>query len=231
MKGTWLNAGTVLVGGLIGTVARAGLPKEIQTLVLSLLGLTTLAMGVGMFARTRNPVIVTAALALGGILGYVVGLQPLLDGAGETLRGWVHGGGRFTEGFVAATVLFCVGPMTILGCLEDGLSGKSPLLALKSTLDGFAALFLAAGLGMGVVFSVFSVLIIQGVLTRAAQKMARVRDDEELLAEISGVGGPIIVGIGLSLLDLKRLPMADTLPALLIAPAIVLAGRRLRVRN
>lgn len=231
MKGTLLNAATVTAGGVAGALAGRGLPAAASDFALGLLGLVTLANGATMFARSRKPVVVVGALAIGAAIGWIMNLQGALDGAGEALRRAVSGGGRFTEGFVAATVLFCVGPLTILGCLEDGLTGSSPLLALKSALDGVAGFFLAAGFGIGVPFAAISVLVIQGAMTLAARRLAFLRDDEAMIAEIAGVGGPIVVGIGLGLLAIKRLPLADTLPSLALAPLFVGLSRRLAGRT
>ena len=225
MKGTLLNCATVAAGSALGLAVGAFLPGDLQGLILGLLGLVTIAVGVGMFGRSKEFVVVVAALAIGAALGYALGLAPRLDALGETLKAATKGSGRFTEGFVTASVLFCVGPMTILGALEDGLTGKSDLLRLKSTLDGIASIFLAGTLGVGVALSIVTILLVQGGLSLAARRLSWLRDDEAMVAEISGVGGPLLIGVGLGLLDIKRLPLADALPALVLAPLFVAAGR------
>ena len=228
MKGTLLNTATVVAGSLVGLGVGSLLPKSLQEFILGLLGLVTVAMGVGMFARSKDFIVVVASLAIGGALGFALGIAPRLDALGEGLKGLVGGGGSFTQGFVAATVLFCVGPITVLGSLEDGLTGSSDLLRLKATLDGIASVFLAGALGVGVLFSALSVLLIQGGIALSARRLAWLREDEGLLGELTGTGGPIILGIGLGLLAIKRLPLADALPALVLAPLLVLLSRRIR---
>jgi uncharacterized protein len=147
------------------------------------------------------------------------------------VKNTVGGGGKFSEGFVGATVLFCIGPMTLLGCIQDRLEGKSDLLALKSTMDGVAGFFLAASLGVGVVFSAVSVMLIQSLITLLAKPLAKLKDDEALLAELTGAGGPMMLAIGLSLLEVKKLPSANYLPALILAPIFVCIERAIRKRR
>ena len=119
--------------------------------------------------------------------------------------------------------------MTILGCIQDGLEGKSELLHLKSTMDGVAAIFLTATLGVGVLFSAAFVLIFQGALTLAARPLASLKNDESLLAELGGAGGPIMMAIGLSLLQIKKLPTANYLPALVLAPTLMVLSRKVKM--
>ncbi|MBI1333032.1 MAG: DUF554 family protein [Armatimonadetes bacterium] len=231
MRGTLLNTATVTVGSLIGLAIGKFIPADAQGIALNGLGLVVVGIGVKMFLGSKNTLIVAGSIALGGILGYLLHIQTGLDQLAIWVKTSVGGGGRFSEGLVAAVVLFCVGPMTILGCLQDGLEGKSELLALKSTMDGVAALFFTVAYGVGVLFSAAFVLIIQGALTLAAKPLSFLREDSELLAEFEGTGGPIMIAIALSLLDVKRLPTANYLPALLLAPLTVLAVRRLSSRR
>lgn len=228
MKGTLLNTGTVLVGSLLGLAAGKLLPVAAQDVALSGLGLVSLGMGIKMFLGSKNVLIVAGAIAVGGIFGMLIGIQNGLNLLAESVKSAVGGGGTFSEGLVAATVLFCVGPMTLLGCIQDGLEGKSELLNLKSTMDGVAAFFLTASLGVGVVFSAASVLLIQGALTLGARPLSRLKDDEAVLSELTGTGGPIMLAIGFSLLGIKKLPTADYLPALVLAPALVMFARKLK---
>ena len=226
MKGTYLNTATVAVGSLIGWKIGEALPPAAQSIALSGLGLVTVGIGIKMLLGSKNILIVAASVALGGIIGMLLGIQIGIEHLAEWVRHSVGGTGTFSEGFVTACVLFCIGPMTLLGCIQDGLEGKSELLNLKSTMDGFASVFLAASLGIGVFFSAAFVLIFQGLLTLAARPLSGLRNDEELLAELGGAGGPIMMAIGLMLLDIKKLPTADYLPALVIAPVIVILARK-----
>lgn len=229
MKGTLLNAGTVTVGSLLGLAIGRVLPPTLEPIAMGALGLVTIGIGLKMFLATRNPVIVAGALVIGGILGALLGIAPGLEAFGEWLKLRVGGGGTFVEGFVTATVLFCVGPMTILGCIEDGLTGRSETLHLKATLDGVAALFFATALGIGILFSALSVLIVQGGITLLARPLRPLRDRPEALAELTGLGGATLLAIGLGLLEIKRMPVANFLPALVIAPGAALLLEKKRV--
>ena len=219
MKGTLLNTATVAVGSVLGLLVGTALPATLAPVAIGALGLVTVGMGLKMFLAARNPVIVAGALVVGGVLGTLLGLPPGLEFFAELLKKSVGGGGSFVEGFVTASVLFCVGPMTILGCIEDGLTGRSETLQLKATLDGVAAFFFATGLGIGILFSALSVLVVQGAITLLAHPLRPLRDRPEALAELTGVGGTILLAIGLGLLEIKKLPTANFLPALVLAPA------------
>ena len=227
MKGTILNTVTVASGSLVGLLIGKFIPESAQQVALGGLGLVTMGLGMKMFLGSKNILIVAGSIALGGIIGLLLGIQVGLENIAEWVKHSVGGGGTFSEGFVASCVLFCIGPMTLLGCIQDGLEGKSELLSLKSTMDGVAAIFLAASLGVGVLFSAAFVLIFQGALTLAARPLSSLKSDQGLLAELEGTGGPIMLAIGLSLLSIKKLPTANYLPALVLAPMMVLLSRRL----
>ncbi len=176
-----------------------------------------------MAVGTRNELVLMAAILTGGLLGHAAALQRRLDRLGEALQARfaprAAGGppSRFSEGFVTASLVFCVGPMTIVGSIQDGLSGDFELLAMKSMLDFFASIGFAAGLGWGVMASAATVLVVQGGLTLGAGLLSGLLAPD-LVREMTAAGGALILGIGLLLLDLKRLPVADFLPALVLAP-------------
>jgi uncharacterized membrane protein YqgA involved in biofilm formation len=172
--------------------------------------------------------IVLGSVLVGGIIGELVGIEKGLDRAGEALkRRFGRGQARFTEGFVVASLVFCVGPLTILGSIQDGLTGDYQLLAVKSLLDGFAALAFASVLGWGVGFSALTVLVYQGALTLSASAAATAFSDS-MIAAMSAVGGVLILGIGLRLLDLRLVRVGNLLPALILAPAAVAIVEALR---
>ncbi|MBC8066337.1 MAG: DUF554 domain-containing protein [Chlorobia bacterium] len=227
MRGTLLNTATVAVGSTIGALAGNQIPDSYKELVLSGLGLVTIGLGVKLFLQSKNVLIVAAAISLGGMLGMAIGIQGGIESFADWAKGALGGEGRFAEGLVTASVLFCIGPTTILGCLQDGLEKKIELLALKSTLDLFAAMFLAASMGWGVLLSAAVVLVFQGALTLAAKPLRPLAQDQDLLAEVSGTGGIMMIAIGLSLLEIKKLPTADFLPAISLAPVMVVVGRTL----
>jgi uncharacterized membrane protein YqgA involved in biofilm formation len=231
MKGTLLTVTTVVAGSLVGLAVGQLLPPGTQSMALSGLGLVTLGLGIKMFLGSRNIMILAGSVAIGGIIGLLCGIQNGLDFLANSLKQFLGGGQSFSEGFVTATVLYCVGPMTFLGCIQDGIEGKSELLKLKATLDGVASIFLAASLGYGVLVSAFSVLLIQGTITLFAAKLSWLKEDEEILAELTGAGGPIMLATGLSLLEIKKIPTANFLPALLISPAILTLSRKLQSKR
>ncbi len=228
MIGTILNIVTVLIGGGLGVLLGQRLPERMRETVLHGLGLVTLVVGVHLTLETQNVLIVLVSVLIGAILGEWWGIDVGLERVSEWLRVRVarrasaRSMAHFTEGFVTASLVFCVGPMTILGSIQDGLTGDYSLLAIKSVLDGFAALAFASSLGIGVLFSALTILLYQGGLTLAAG-LAQNVFSEAMIAEMTATGGVMILAIGLLLLDVRRIRVANLLPALLIAPLMVAA--------
>jgi len=226
--GTILNIVTVLIGGGLGVVLGQRLPERMRETVLHGLGLVTLVVGIHLTLETRNILIVLGSVLIGAILGEWWRIDVGLERLSEMLRARVarrasaQSMAHFTEGFVTASLVFCVGPMTILGSIQDGLTGDYSLLAIKSVLDGFAALAFASSLGIGVLFSALTILVYQGALTLAAG-LAQNLFTDAMVAEMTAAGGVMILAIGLLLLDVRRIRVANLLPALLIAPLIVAA--------
>ncbi len=228
MIGTIINIVAVLIGGGLGTLLGDRLPQRVRETVMHGIGLVTLMVGVHLTLETQNTLIVMASILIGALLGEWWQLSAGLDRAGEWLRQRVagrlssHSMAHFTEGLVTASLVFCVGPMTILGAIQDGLTGDYSLLAIKSVLDGFAALAFASTLGVGVLFSILTLLVYQGGITLLAG-LAETLLTTPMIAEMTAAGGVLILAIGLLLLDIKRIRVANLLPALLIAPLIVAA--------
>lgn len=221
MLGTLINVATVLTGGSVGLFLHRALPERFQHIVLQGLGLITLLLGMQMALKTTNIFIVLGSLLIGALLGEWCRLQDRLDSLGRRLEARFSRGtdDHFSEGFVTTTLLFCVGPLALLGSIQDGVSGDYKTLAIKACMDGFAAMVFAAELGWGVLFSAASVLVYQGGITLAAAPLQRVLTDP-MINEMTAVGGLMIVGIGLMLMEIKRLPLANFLPALAIAPLL-----------
>ena len=227
--GTLLNIATVLLGGGLGLAFGARLPERVRETVISGLGLFTIAIGVQMTFKSNNMLIVLGSILVGGILGEWWGIDAGLKSLGAWLESRFAGGqgseeaggNKFVKGFVTASLVFCVGPMTILGSIQDGLRGDIQLLAIKSTMDGFAALAFASTLGVGVLFSALTIAVYQGLLTLlAAQAQALLT--APMVAEMTATGGVLILGIGFSsLLELKPIRVGNFLPALIIAPVVV----------
>jgi uncharacterized protein len=224
MTGTLLNIATVLVGGLLGLLFGARIPERVKQTVIAGLGLFTAAMGVKMFLETENPLIVLGALLVGGLLGEWWKIEDGMQALGAMLQRRFAAGqesSRFINGFLTASLLFCVGPMTILGSIQDGLTGNYELLAIKSVLDGFAALAFSSTLGMGVLFSTLVLLVYQGGISLLAAQLDKIVT-ASMMNEMTAAGGVILIGIAVSsLLELKKIRVGNFLPALVIAPLIV----------
>ena len=221
MKGTLVNTATVMVGSGIGLWVGHRLPENIKRIVLQAMGLVTILLGIQMALKTESVLILIGSLVLGGITGELLKIEEALEKVGEYLKRRVKSeSSNFVLGFVSASLLFCVGPMTIVGSLEDGMSGKADLLYIKSVLDGFASLILSSSLGIGVLFSFLTVLFFQGSLTLLGGQLQFLLR-ENIINEMSAAGGLLIVGIGLQLLEIKKIKVANLLPTLLYA--VVLA--------
>lgn len=233
MTGTLLNVGTVLIGGAIGTLVGGRIPPTLRLTLMQAIGLTTLAIGVYNILPAGNPLILLASIVLGGILGELLRIEQGLDRLGKLAQDAVS---RFqpapgegprvpvTQGFVTASLIFCVGPMTILGSFQDGLTGAYETLALKAMLDGFTAAMLASSLGWGVLLSAVTVLVYQGALTLAAG-MTRGLLTDPMIAAMTAAGGLLIVGIGLNILEVARIRVGSMLPSLAVAPVLAALTR------
>jgi len=226
MTGTFLNIATVLIGGLIGLVFGARIPDKLKSTVIAGMGLFTSAMGIQMFLKTENPLIVLGSLLIGTLLGEWWRIEDGLQNLGKSLeqrfsKSGDDGSNKFVRGFLTASLLFCVGPMTILGSIQDGLTGDYNLLAVKSVLDGFAALAFASTLGAGVLFSTSVILVYQGGISLLAAQLNSVVTPS-MMNELTATGGVILVGLAISsLLEIKKIRVGNMLPGLAVAPLIV----------
>jgi len=225
MIGTLINIATVLIGGTMGLLFGARLPERLRKTVVAGLGLFTLAYGILNFIQTRNALIVLGALLIGALLGEWWKLEDGLQNLGSFLeKRFVmkeNGSNRFVRGFLTASLVFCVGPLTILGSIQDGLTGNYEMLATKAVLDGFAALAFASTLGVGVLFSVLVILAYQGGISLLAAHLDAIIT-EPMMVEMAAVGGVILLGIAISgLLELRPIRVGNFLPALVMAPLIV----------
>jgi uncharacterized membrane protein YqgA involved in biofilm formation len=218
--GTALNTGTVVAGTAIGLTLGRVIPASLQKTIRAGLGLFVAVYGIQMAGKTRNALILLISLLLGIVAGELLHLDDGLQAIGRWAERRTRRDGepgRVSLAFVTTSLLFCVGPLTVLGSFLDGSRGDITLLATKSVLDGFSSIVYAATLGWGVILSAASVLIVQGSLTLLAFAFHAGLADRET-AELTAAGGIMVVGIALGLLDLKTLKIANFLPALLLAP-------------
>ena len=247
--GTLTNVGTVLLGSTLGVLVGHRLPQRTRTVVTDGLGLVTLLIAASSARAVGDPalssavgssaplLIVLGALLTGGILGSLLRIEDRLEGFGGHLQriavrrfgaGAGHEGReRFIQGFVTSSLVFCVGPLTILGSVTEGLGRGADQLFLKSALDGFASIAFAASFGWGVAASVVAILVVQGGLTVVGALLGSFLPDAHLAA-VTATGGLLLVGVALRLLDLKQVKVGDLLPALVMAPvltALVVAVR------
>lgn len=249
--GTVLNVLTVLLGAGVGMTVGHRLREHTRSVVTDVLGLVTLLVAALSAAAVTDPafsaavgsgvpvLVVLGSLLLGSVAGSLVGVERRLEALAGQVQGWVarrrssEGGTdhaareRFVEGWLTATLLFCVGPLTVLGALNDGLGRGIDQLALKSVLDGFAAMAFAASFGVGVLLSAVSVGVIQGALTVVGLLLGSVVPDAHVAA-LTATGGLLLAGIGLRLLRVREVPVGDMLPALVVAPLLTELVVRLR---
>jgi hypothetical protein len=253
--GTLVNVATVVLGTGVGMVLGPRLPARVRTTVLSGLGLVTLGVGVASFLETRNAVFPVVAIILGGLIGEAARVEDRLEDLGERIRRRVEGDradvvprpahfaerdpeelelaapgpvpeSSFVDGFVTASLTFCVGALVVVGSLKDGIDGDAELLIVKAALDGLASVVFAAVFGWGVGFSALSILVLQGGLTLLGATVGDALLTGRMVSELEATGGPMIIGIALRLLDIKRIPVGSFLPGLVVAPLLVAAFAR-----
>lgn len=226
MIGTLINVSTIVIGGLLGTMIGTRLSERIRQTVMSGLGIFTIGYGVMSFIKTNNPLIPLGGLIVGAILGEWWRIEEGLQNLGISIKkgiqnSFASSGVHFVEGFVTASLLFCIGPMAILGSLQDGLTGDYSMLVIKAVMDGFASIAFASTLGIGVIFSAGMVLLYQGTISLLANSISS-GFSEQMIIEMSAVGGIILVGLAISsLLEIKKIRIGSFLPALVLTPLIV----------
>ncbi len=214
--GTLVNTLAVIAGSLLGLLLQRRFPDNIRTICFQGLGLCTLLIGMQMALKVNNILVLIFSILIGGIVGESLRLHDRLTQLGDLLKSRINvGSERFTEGLVTAFLLFCIGSLTILGALEEGLSGDRSLLYTKSMLDGFASIVLSVTYGWGVLFSAIPLLLFQATLTLSAEALQPYLS-EEVVQQLSATGGVIIVGLGIDLLEIKKLRITNFLPALLL---------------
>ncbi|MBI3091571.1 MAG: DUF554 domain-containing protein [Candidatus Tectomicrobia bacterium] len=222
MKGTMVNMLAVVVGSLLGLAVGSKLPERLRRLLLQVLGLGTLFLGFDMGTKTQHFMIVLGSLLCGGIVGEILNFERRLEALGQWLQARTgSSSGTFVAGFVTASLVYCIGALTIVGSIQEGISGDPTLLYTKSLLDGAASVAFAASLGLGVAFAALTVLVVQGLLTLLGAQLQFLLNPA-VLNELTATGGLMVVGVGLLLLDVVRIPVANLLPALVFAVVFTL---------
>jgi uncharacterized membrane protein YqgA involved in biofilm formation len=220
-SGTVINMATVTIGTVLGRVVGTRLPTRFQETVLQALGLAILMLGILNSQQTRNALYVLGGILIGSLIGEALEIDRHLQRFGDALQQRLgRDGGRVSEAFVTTSLLFCVGPLTILGSIQNGLTGDNQSLIFKSTLDGFSAFAFSSALGWGVILSVATIGLVQGTLSLGAG-LFQTLVDKPMVTEMSAVGGLILLAIGLKLLKIVELRIGSFLPSLLVAPTLV----------
>ncbi len=220
LTGTLVNVAGICTGALIGRYAGRFIPSRIRQTVMVGLGLTVLLIGLQLALKSKQPMIVIGSLIAGGVFGELLQIEARLEAFGRWLQERFSGAGTISEGFVAASLLYCVGAMAIMGSLQDGFSDTPTILYAKAALDGVASIALASTLGIGVLFSALPVAVYQGSITVAAES-AKSLLTESVIVEMNAVGGLLIVAIALDLIGIKRLPVANLLPSVFVTVGLV----------
>ncbi|MGM0417430.1 MAG: DUF554 domain-containing protein [Thermodesulfobacteriota bacterium] len=217
MQGTLINAAAVIAGSLVGLSIHSKLPEKITKISFQGIGLFTLFLGVSMASETDELILIIFSMVLGSITGEALDLDNYINKFSEYIKSKIKSkNDKFTEGFITSFLLFCVGSMTILGAIEEGLGGKPNLLLAKSVLDGFSSIALASTLGAGVLFSFIPLLIFQGAITLGAGLVQNFLTPE-VINLLTSVGGLLLIGLGINILEIKKIKITNMLPSLVVA--------------
>lgn len=221
MFGTIINIIVVLIGSSVGLLIHKKLPDRLVKVTFQIMGLFTLVLGMKMAFESKELLVLVFSLILGGVLGTSIRLDDYVQKASDKLNKRFGGKNEnFTKGFITSFLLFCVGSMTIVGAIEEGMNNDPSLLLVKSLMDGFSSIALTVAFGIGVMFSVIPLLIFQGGLTILAIYLGSFLP-AEYITEISAVGGVILLGLGLNLLEVTKIKIIDLLPAIIFSPIIL----------
>jgi uncharacterized membrane protein YqgA involved in biofilm formation len=221
--GTLINTATVLVGGTVGIAMGNKIPDRVRTIVVQVIGMLTIGLGLSDLLKTHNMVFPLLGMVFGAVIGEISRIEDRLEGIGEIIRKRFakrQDPGPFISGFVTASLLFCIGPLTILGAIQDASGATPQLYIIKGTLDGFMSAIFGAIHGVGVLFSAVSVFIVQGTLTLFGTRLDSLLNDR-MRIELFATGGLAVMAIGLNLLEIKKIRLGSLLPGLIITPILV----------
>lgn len=216
MFGTIVNSLAIMAGGVIGVLLKKGISDDYKTTIMDGVALSVIIIGIINAIKSENIILLISSLVIGGLIGETIAIEQKLDNLGARIESKMKNGNTsFSKGFVTASLIFCVGAMAIVGSLEAGIQGTYETLFAKSILEGISAIVFATTMGVGVIFSAIPVFIYQGIITLMAGGLKGFLTPI-VINEISAVGGVLIVGIGISLLGLKKIKVGNLLPAIII---------------
>ncbi|MDE4542490.1 DUF554 domain-containing protein [Thermoanaerobacterium sp. R66] len=217
MIGTFVNAASIVVGSFVGTLFKIGIPDRIKSTVMQAISLSVLIIGFDSALKYKNLLLVIISLAIGGIVGELLDIEKKLNQFGDFLERKLsrNGENKISEGFVTASLIYCIGAMAIVGALKDGLQGDHSILFAKSMLDGISSIIFASTLGIGVMISSISVLLYQGSITLCASLLKDLLT-ANVIADMSAIGGVLIIGISLNMLNLTKIKIGNLLPSIFI---------------
>lgn len=235
MIGVIVNTLTVLVGSTLGTLISRGIPEKISKAIMSVIGLCTIYIGVDGALAGSNTIVMIISMVIGTAVGTLLDIDGKINRLGGLIESRVkHGTGSkasITEGFMTGSLLFCMGAMTIVGSLNSGLNGDNTLIFTKSVLDLISSFMLASSLGIGVVFASAFVLVFQGALVLLSGLLQNILTDPAMTAEITCVGSVMIIGLGLNIMGITKLKIADMLPTVFITPLIYIGVQYIPLIN
>lgn len=231
MFGTIVNTLAVIAGGTLGIFLKKGMPERVRTIYFQAVGLFTLAIGISMVWQMKHILIVVTSIVIGALLGEWMNLERGADQLSEWTKKKLRiGSERFSEGLTTAFLLFCIGAMTIVGAIEEGTTGESRLLLTKSVMDGFSSILLASAFGVGVVFSAVPLFLFQGGITLLAKFFGEFLSTETIQA-LTSVGGILLLGLGINILEIKKLRILNMLPALVVVVLLMWVTSQLGIRT
>lgn len=216
MFGTLINVFAIIIGSILGLIIKSKFPERLHKIIFQVIGLFTITLGISMAIKTNNFLILVFSLIIGSVLGELIDMEKYLENLSLKLKNKIKSSNdKFSEGFITATLIYCIGPMAILGAIEEGLGNSPNLLLAKSILDGVASIALSSALGIGVVFSAIPLLIYQGTITIFAGYVSNYLSDA-LVVELSAVGGILLLGLGMNIAEIKKFKVVNMLPSLII---------------
>jgi hypothetical protein len=216
MLGTIVNVFAIILGSVLGILIKSRFPEKLNKIIFQVIGLFTITLGITMAIKTNNFLVVVFSLIIGSVIGEIIDIEKYLERLTEKLKNKIkNSSDKFSEGFITATLIYCIGPMAILGSIEEGLGNYPNLLFAKSVLDGVASIALSSALGIGVMFSAIPLLFYQGGITLFASYVSNYLGDS-IIIELSSVGGILLLGLGMNIAEIKKFKIVNMLPSLFV---------------